>query len=121
VKEPTRKPTDVDKVIGLNIRRNRIDAGITQVEVAEALGMSYQMIQRYEQGKARVPAEKIVSLSIALAADVASFFDGVDTNVAPLKTTKEAIKVRDEVSKIEDPRQLRAILELVRSMVPVSV
>lgn len=72
-----RSPTPLDKEIGRRIRVQRLEAGVSQERLAEALGVSFQQVQKYENGLNRVAASRLYDVSQALNVPVASFFDGL--------------------------------------------
>ena len=55
--------SEVDTIVGERIRRRRILAGLTQDQLGEALGVSYQQIQKYETGANRVSAGRLYLLA----------------------------------------------------------
>src|SRR5215813_4430145 len=71
-----RSPTRVDKHVGSKIRVRRQALGISQRKLAHALGVSFQQIQRYENGTDRIGAGRLQQLSQALRAPPAFFFQG---------------------------------------------
>ena len=64
----------VDKSVGLRIRLLRTQKGVAQTKLAEALGLTFQQIQKYEQGVNRVSASKLYQIANVLDVDVAYFF-----------------------------------------------
>jgi transcriptional regulator with XRE-family HTH domain len=73
-------PDPVDIHVGRRLRLARELAGLTQVEVGLRLGMSFQVIQKYEQGEIRVSASRLYQLSGLLTAPVEFFFDGLGSH-----------------------------------------
>lgn len=75
------------KEIGDAIRRRRRDLGISQERLAEILDVSYQQVQRYENGSNKLNVESIQNVAAALTVPVAYFFESADrTSVAELPT-----------------------------------
>jgi transcriptional regulator with XRE-family HTH domain len=72
-------PHPVDRHVGQAIRARRKALGLGQVELGIQLGISFQQVQKYEQGINRVSASTLHGLAIALEASVASFFAGLET------------------------------------------
>lgn len=94
-------------------------AGLTQVEVGTRLGMSFQVVQKYEQGEIRVSASRLYQLSRLLCVPVEFFFDGLGESPPGAATTELA---RAEMELVRAFRyiassevQLR-LLQLVRGM-----
>lgn len=67
-------PTDVDIIIGKNIKRIRGDIGLTQQDIAESIGVRWQQVQKYESGKNRISASRLMTLSNAVGVSITEFF-----------------------------------------------
>jgi transcriptional regulator with XRE-family HTH domain len=74
-----RGPTAVDSHVGQKIRARRIFLGMSQTEVADAVGITFQQIQKYERGANRVGASRLQQISDALGVSPFYFFDGAPT------------------------------------------
>jgi len=74
-----RGATAVDSYVGQKIRARRIFLGLSQTEVADAIGITFQQIQKYEKGANRVGASRLQQISDALGVSPVYFFDGVPT------------------------------------------
>lgn len=66
------------RIIGANVRRLRLAAGLTQREIAAALGITYQQIQKYEIGQNRFPVEKLHDLKLFYNVPYEVFFGGLN-------------------------------------------
>jgi transcriptional regulator with XRE-family HTH domain len=69
--------TDVDGHLGDKLRIRRKAVGMTQVTLAERMGLSYQQIQKYERGTSRLSASQLCRLAEALDVHIAYFFEGL--------------------------------------------
>ena len=76
VRKMTRKTQDIDKVIGRNIQELRSRRNMSQKDVAESLGITFQQIQKYESGKNRISCSRLYHLSRVLQAPYECFFTG---------------------------------------------
>lgn len=76
---------ELDAVIGQNIRNLRLKAGVTQEGLGEALGITFQQIQKYEKGANRVSAAALIHFRKALRCEMIDFFEGIDME-APSST-----------------------------------
>jgi transcriptional regulator with XRE-family HTH domain len=72
-----RLPKLVDTYVGKRIRARRKAIGISQQVLAEALGLTFQQVQKYEGGSNRVSASKLYETARALGVDVGYFFEGL--------------------------------------------
>ena len=66
----------VDKFVGSKVRGRRMALGISQTKLANALGVSFQQVQKYEKGSNRISASKLLAISQLLERPVSYFFDG---------------------------------------------
>ena len=74
-----RTTTAVDIHVGQKIRGRRIFLQMSQTEVADALGITFQQIQKYEKGLNRVGASRLQQISDALGVSPFYFFEGAPT------------------------------------------
>lgn len=72
-------PDPIDIHVGRQLRLARELAGLTQTDISRELGMSFQVIQKYEQGEIRVSASRLYQLSVLLKRPVGYFFVGYET------------------------------------------
>lgn len=66
--------TEANQLLGNCLRLVRRNAGLTQLELAEAIGISGQQVQKYEKGTNRIPAEVLMKLSLKLQIPIRHFF-----------------------------------------------
>jgi transcriptional regulator with XRE-family HTH domain len=67
----------VDLHVGMRIRLRRKAMGISQDKLAEALGLTFQQVQKYERGLNRVSASKLYDIARTLRASIPYFFEGL--------------------------------------------
>ena len=72
----------VDAHVGDRLRQRRWVTGLTQLQLADRVGIKFQQIQKYEAGANRVSASRIWDIGTALKVPVAFFFDGLDGQLA---------------------------------------
>ena len=114
----------IDQHVGERIRLRRTERGLTQEQLAEALGVSYQQIQKYETGANRISAGRIFQISRKLDVTVGYFFEGLDTDqegpATPLEhggRQRSAIELVRKFAQIRDPEVRAAIAGLVKTLV----
>lgn len=71
-------PHPVDEHVGHRLRFYRVNAGLTQSELGQAVGIRFQQIQKYESGSNRISASRLWDLSRILGVPIYRFFDGID-------------------------------------------
>src|SRR5258708_12298781 len=65
----------VDKLVGQNIRIFRTAKGISQTELGNSVGVTFQQIQKYEKGANRVGSSRLAKIAVVLQVPVSHFFD----------------------------------------------
>lgn len=75
--KPNESVTEVDTHVGRMIRAIRKERGISQETLAEALGVSFQQVQKYENGTNRISASKMFAAGAALDVAPGTFFEGL--------------------------------------------
>jgi transcriptional regulator with XRE-family HTH domain len=70
---------DVDRHVGARMRDRRILLGLTQHQVADLIGVTYQQAHKYEKGINRVAAGRLYSIAQALGVEVGYFYEGLQT------------------------------------------
>jgi transcriptional regulator with XRE-family HTH domain len=130
--ELQRRPGPVDAHVGDRIRMRRRILGLTQQELADALGLTFQQIQKYERGANRVSASKLFALASELKAPVSYFFEGlaepceaggeaakaeeVGRAIQAFLSTAEGLELARRFPLIPMGRLRRQVLELVRAL-----
>jgi transcriptional regulator with XRE-family HTH domain len=126
-----RLPNPVDLHVGSRIRLRRKILGVSQERLADALGLTFQQVQKYERGANRVSASKLYEIAATLQTQIAYFFEGLadpsavpEGEVAPgaerfvqdFLMTPEGLELAGLFPKITRARVRRRVLDLVRSM-----
>lgn len=70
-----RSSTPADREIGRRLKIRRLDLGISQTAVADALGLTFQQVQKYEKGTNRISAARLKRLAEILDVSIAYFYD----------------------------------------------
>ncbi|MCM0019754.1 MAG: helix-turn-helix domain-containing protein [Tagaea sp.] len=123
----SRRTTAVDVQIGRNLRKRRIELGMTQTQLAEACGITFQQVQKYENGANRVSAARLWQFVALLGLPLEAFFEGLG---APTAHTKPAVpdperrRIDDETAKfarrlaeIKDPKLRQRLKAMLASFV----
>lgn len=107
----TDRPNPIDVHVGSRVRLRRNMLGLSQERLGEAIGLTFQQVQKYERGANRIGASRLLELSRVLDVPIAFFYDETDPVRAP------AIPSGFEESAQEgfdnDPLRRRETLELV--------
>jgi transcriptional regulator with XRE-family HTH domain len=125
-------PHPVDRHVGLRIRMRRKELGVSQERLAEALGLTFQQIQKYERAANRVSASKLFEIARALNTNVAYFYEGLSAveeldapTAAPdgraLLLMPEGAELAALFPRIPRGRVRRKVVELVRALADTDV
>ena len=68
------KPHPIDVHVGKRLRLLRLSAGMSQTQLAEAVGVTFQQVQKYEKGSNRISASRLFELASILGVDISFFF-----------------------------------------------
>ncbi len=109
-------PNPIDIHVGSRIRLRRTLLGMSQEKLAEAIGLTFQQVQKYERGANRVGSSRLFDLSRVLNVPVAYFFDEMAPGVQEKTPSKLMGLATPSTPKYEpDPMARRETLELVRA------
>ena len=122
-----RSANAIDIHVGRRIRAARLAAGLSQEKLADALGVTFQQVQKYEKGTNRIGAGRLHDIALALNVPVAHFFEhvaherissdaAIDQITEALSTT-EGIRIAQALARIEDKDLRRRIADLLEAMV----
>ncbi|MBT4739787.1 MAG: helix-turn-helix transcriptional regulator, partial [Rhodospirillaceae bacterium] len=77
---PANRASDIDKHVGARIRERRIMMGLSQQQMADMIGVTYQQAHKYERGINRISAGRLYEITRVLSVPVSYFFDGLENN-----------------------------------------
>ena len=111
----------VDVNVGHLIREQRKMMGLTQQDLADALGISYQQVQKYEIGTNRVSAGRLYELAQFLKVDISFFFEGLEPTSRddPMEHSRESLSTMELVrdfSGIDDPSVRSALSGVIKDL-----
>ncbi|HEV3499077.1 MAG TPA: helix-turn-helix transcriptional regulator [Bradyrhizobium sp.] len=126
----TKAPNPVDKYVGSRVRMRRIMLGMSQEKLGEALGLTFQQVQKYEKGTNRVGASRIQQISEILQVPVSFLFEGGPSGtasegftegtspayVSDFLATSEGLALTRAFTRIPDAKLRRSIVELVEQI-----
>ena len=85
-----RQTTGVDQIAGVRLRSLRLQAGWSQNELADKLGVSFQQVQKYEKAANRISAAALRQISLLFGVPMEYFFDNMIAGTIPVKASGEA-------------------------------
>lgn len=126
-------PNPIDKHVGSRVRMRRVLIGMSQEKLGEALGLTFQQVQKYEKGTNRIGASRLQQISRILGMPVEFFFEGSPaaeqaiaqsgfgeagdtTYVADFLATNEGIQLNRAFLRIKDAKLRRRVVDLVNAI-----
>lgn len=112
----TSRSQDIDRYVGARIRERRIMLGLTQQQLADLIGVTYQQAHKYERGINRVSAGRLFEVSQVLSVPVSYFFDGLEqeTDRAISPRERMCLELARNFAQIPNERHQEALSQLAR-------
>src|SRR5215831_11901248 len=107
-------PNPTDKHVGSRVRMRRKMLAMSQTQLADALGLTFQQVQKYEKGTNRMGASRLQQMSDILQVPVEFFFEGAPTASAPHGSNRSALSMADIDDFVSNSDGLRLIGAFMR-------
>jgi transcriptional regulator with XRE-family HTH domain len=130
---PKKAPNPTDKHVGARVRMRRMMLGMSQEKLGDALGLTFQQVQKYEKGANRIGASRLQQIAHILQVPVAFFFEGAPNvpgqttdglaeapspaYVSDFLATSDGLALTKAFMRIKDAKLRRRIVDLVEQMV----
>jgi transcriptional regulator with XRE-family HTH domain len=123
-----KEPQPIDRHVGARIRHKRMMLGISQEALGDALGVTFQQVQKYEKGMNRVGASRLQAIANFLEVPVSYFFEGGNSGtsrtshssgrdqVLDLIATREGIRLNRAFAAIKDARVRAKIVSMLEAL-----
>lgn len=120
-KEFARSPSSIDVAVGRNVRIWRMARGLSQAQLADQLGVTFQQVQKYEAGGNRIGTGRLVKVAAVLGLPVAALFEGVEgvqhaASLLSLIADPRAFRLAHAFAAIEDRAERLSIVKLVEKI-----
>jgi transcriptional regulator with XRE-family HTH domain len=124
-------PNPIDKHVGSRVRMRRMMLSMSQEKLGDALGLTFQQVQKYEKGTNRIGASRLQQISQILQVPVAFFFEGAPnlhsqveelgeapspTYVSDFLATSDGLALTKAFMRIKETRLRRRIVDLVEEI-----
>jgi transcriptional regulator with XRE-family HTH domain len=125
-------PDPIDRYVGARVRARRVGIRLSQTRLGEAIGVTFQQVQKYENGTNRIGASNLYKIAKTLGVDVTYFFEGAqdlaetsqagvsDAAQVPFKddpmTSREAIELMHNFFRVKDPNVRRRLAQFVKTL-----
>jgi transcriptional regulator with XRE-family HTH domain len=113
-----RSTAAIDDHVGGRIRERRIMLGLTQQQLAEMIGVTFQQAHKYERGINRVSAGRLFEIARALSAPITYFFEGIgEEGPRPiLPHQRTLLEITRNIAEIRNEKHREAISQLARAL-----
>jgi transcriptional regulator with XRE-family HTH domain len=108
-------PNPIDKHVGSRVRMRRQMLAMSQTQLGDALGLTFQQVQKYEKGTNRMGASRLQQMSDILQVPVEFFFEGAPNASAPHGSNRSAlsmVEIDDFVSNSDGLRLIGAFMRI---------
>jgi transcriptional regulator with XRE-family HTH domain len=126
----SKTPDPIDKYVGSRIRMRRIMLGMSQEKLGDALGLTFQQIQKYEKGTNRVGASRLQQIADVLQVHVSFVFEGAPSGgaggglseaaspayVSDFLATSDGLALTKAFTRLKDAKLRRSIVDLVEQI-----
>lgn len=124
----SRRVNAVDIHVGRRVRTARLTHRMSQTELAVAVGVTFQQIQKYEKGVNRIGTGRLHAIAKVLKMPVTFFFEGIDKNPKEVRdsgmdaitvalSTKEGVRIAGALARISNPELRRRIADVLEAIV----
>jgi transcriptional regulator with XRE-family HTH domain len=126
-----KSPNPIDKHVGSRVRMRRMMLSMSQEKLGDALGLTFQQVQKYEKGTNRIGASRLQQISNILQVPVEFFFEGAPnvhvaggaakdavspSYVSDFLATSEGLSLTRAFTRIKEPKLRRRIVDLVEEI-----
>jgi transcriptional regulator with XRE-family HTH domain len=127
----TKVPDPIDRHVGARVRMRRMLIGMSQEKLGEALGLTFQQVQKYEKGTNRISASRLQQISDALNIPLSFLFQGAPVSdgavnggfaegaadyASDFVMTAEGLSLNRAFARIADPKVRKKIVDLVTAL-----
>lgn len=113
------RATDVDRFVGGRIRERRVMLGLSQQQMADMIGVTYQQAHKYERGINRISAGRLYEIAQVLHVPVSYFFDGIDGTSPEQELSmrqRMCLELARNFSQIPSEKHREALSQLARAL-----
>lgn len=104
-----RATNGIDRILGQRVRRRRLELGMSQEQLADELGITFQQVQEYEKGANRIAASRLLHIAEVLGLPAAEFFVGLASRSGADKALSEAGRAADQVLSTAEGQELMTL------------
>ncbi len=117
--KPSPRANAADHHVGARIRERRIMLGLSQQQLAQMIGVTYQQAHKYERGLNRISAGRLYEIAQVLGVPVSWFFDGLSRTEQPAEMTQRqrmCLELARNFAAIDNERHQEALSQMARAL-----
>src|SRR5262249_15254189 len=114
-----RSTAEIDALIGERVRSRRLQARMSQATLGEALGVTFQQIQKYESGTNRIGCGRLMKIAEVFACDVGEFYGQQTATSTPFTkfvATKDGVAIVQAMLKIKNQALRRTVIDIAERL-----
>ncbi len=116
---PSPRANDADRHVGSRIRERRIMLGLSQQQLAQMIGVTYQQAHKYERGLNRISAGRLYEIAQVLSVPISWFFEGMHAAGAPAEMTprqRMCLELARNFALIDNEKHQEALSQMARAL-----
>ncbi|MBL8629665.1 MAG: helix-turn-helix transcriptional regulator [Rhodospirillaceae bacterium] len=116
---PANRANDIDRHVGIRIRERRVMLGLSQQQMADMIGVTYQQAHKYERGINRISAGRLYEISRVLNVPITFFYEGLDgreDDGAVGQRQRMCLELARNFSAIGNEKHQEALSQLARAL-----
>ncbi len=116
---PSPRANAADHHVGARIRERRIMLGLSQQQLAQMIGVTYQQAHKYERGLNRISAGRLYEIAQVLGVPVSWFFDGLAHTDQPAEMTQRqrmCLELARNFAAIDNEKHQEALSQMARAL-----
>ncbi|WP_173975537.1 helix-turn-helix domain-containing protein [Magnetospirillum sp. LM-5] len=115
---PANRANDTDRHVGARIRERRIMLGLSQQQMADLIGVTYQQAHKYERGINRISAGRLHEISLVLGVPVGYFFEGLESQRSPELSARQrmCLELARNFAAIQNEKHQEALSQMARAL-----
>ena len=116
---PSARASAADRHVGNRIRERRVMLGLSQQQLAQMIGVTYQQAHKYERGLNRISAGRLYEIAQVLSVPVSWFFEGLAADAGPIEMTprqRMCLELARNFAAIDNEKHQEALSQMARAL-----
>ena len=116
---PIARASQADRHVGARIRERRVMLGLSQQQLAQLIGVTYQQAHKYERGLNRISAGRLYEIAQVLSVPVSWFFEGLSKDMAHVELSprqRMCLELARNFAAIDNEKHQEALSQMARAL-----